>query len=61
MNVRRHVVGNPLCDVPESVERQADIAVSEFKNMYRISEARQNQCRIRCLNAYGEINTRYPK
>jgi hypothetical protein len=48
-------------DKPESTERQADIAELEFGYKFRISEHRQNQVRIRCLNAGGMINTRVGK
>ena len=53
-----HKAHAPLPDVPESTERQADIAMLEQEYEFRISEMRQHQLRIRCLNAYGEINTR---
>jgi hypothetical protein len=48
----------PKREVPQSTERQADIALSEVFFGYRISEHRQNQVRIRCKNCGGEINTR---
>ena len=48
-------------DVPESTERQADLAVMQCCNGVKYNPMRMHQIRIRTMNSYGEINTRYPK